>query len=295
MEETIDQFITFLRDIRNVSENTAISYKRDLKKMMEYFVQHGILTEDKITATSMNTYILTLERSGCAAATISRYLASMKSYFHYLQQIGKIREDPTLMVKSPVPDRKSPKVLNVGQVDLLLAQPSDSSNKGIRDKAMLELLYATGIRVTELVSIKMEDINLELGYLVVGGKNARERVIPFGDSARRAVFRYVMEARDKLLKEKSSDFLFINCSGKAMSRQGFWKIIKNYGEKAGIRDEITPHTLRHSFAMHMVENGADLEAVREMMGHSVLATTQAYANMRQTNLSTEYKKAHPRK
>ncbi len=294
MEETINQYIAFMRDIKNVSENTAISYKRDLMKMCKYFAEHGIDSEDKVTATNMNTYILWLEKSGCATATISRYIAAMKSYFHYLQQMGRITEDPTILIKSPVPDKKSPKVLNIGQVDRLLSQPSDTSSKGIRDKAMLELLYATGIRVTELISIKLEDINLELGYLIVGSDKTKERVIPFGDSARRAVYRYMSESRDKLLKEKSSDLLFINCSGKSMSRQGFWKIIKGYGEQAGISEEITPHTLRHSFAIHMVENGANLEAVREMMGHSVLATTQMYVNMKQASLSTEYKKAHPR-
>ncbi len=246
MEETVDQFISFLRDIKNVSENTAVSYKRDLLKMQDYFLKQGIESEDKITATGMNTYILWLEKSGCASATISRYIASMKSYFHYLLQTGKISSDPAMLLKNPIIEKREPRVLTVSQIDLLLSMPSGDSNKEIRDKAMLELMYATGIRVSELISLHLDDVNLQTGYIVVGKDKAKERIIPIGDSARRAVYRYLTEARDALLKERVSELMFVNCSGKNMSRQGFWKIIKSYGRQAGIEDEITPQMLRHT-------------------------------------------------
>lgn len=294
MEKTIEQFILFLRDMKNVSENTAVSYRRDLLKMANYFKEQGITSEGKITSTSMNSYILWLEKKGCASSTISRYIASMKAYFQYLLQKHSIEEDPTMLLKGPVIEKKNPNVLSVDKVDLLLAQPSGNSPKEIRDKAMLELLYATGMRVSELINLKVEDINLNLGYITCKDKS-KERIIPFGVSAKKAVNTYMEEARTVLLKGNESELLFLNCSGKPMSRQGFWKIIKNYSEQAGIEDDITPHTIRHSFALHLLENGANLHAVQEMMGHSVVTTTQMYANMKSSKLNEEYAKAHPRK
>ena len=293
MEEMIGQYISFLRDIKHVSENTAVSYKRDLQKMCEYFFKQGIGSPEKVTATSMNTYVLWLEKNGCAPTTISRYIASMKSYFHYLLQMGKIQNDPTMLIKAPLIEKKMPSVLSVEEIEALLSQPSGDSPKEIRDKAMLELLYATGIRVSELVNLDVEDVNMTLGYIVCRDK-AKERVVPFGLSAKQALTNYMNQARTDLLKKNDSRKMFLNCSGKQMSRQGFWKIIKRYGELAGIEEEITPHTLRHTFAMHLVENGGNLQAVQEMMGRSAVSTTQMYANMKQTKLAEEYKKAHPR-
>lgn len=294
MEKTIEQFISFLRDMKNVSENTAVSYRRDLLKMANYFKEQGITSVDKITATSMNSYVLWLEKNGCASSTISRYIASIKSYFQYLMQKREIEEDPAMLLKGPVLEKKSPSVLSESKVDLLLAQPSGDTPKEIRDKAMLELLYATGMRVSELINLKISDINLNLGYITCKDKN-KERIIPFGLTAKKAVNTYMEKSRKQLLKGNESELLFLNCSGKSMSRQGFWKIIKSYGEQAGIEDEITPHTIRHSFALHLVENGANLHAVQEMMGHSVVTTTQMYANMKSSKISEEYAKAHPRK
>lgn len=296
MEETIELFISFIRDIKQVSENTSISYKRDLIKMSQYFKKQGYYSPEKITATSINTYILWLEKNGCASTTISRYIASIKAYFHYMLQIGKIDSDPTLLLRGPINVKKTPNVLSVEEVDRLLKQPSDKNNKGIRDKAMLELLYATGIRVSELIGLRLEDVNIQLGYIVCHGRdNNKERVVPFGLSAKNAITKYIETARKVLIKGKESDILFVNCSGGAMSRQGFWKIVKLYGEMAGIDETITPHTLRHSFALHLVENGANLQAVQEMLGHSVVATTQMYVNMKGSKLRDEYSKNHPRK
>lgn len=293
MEETIDQFVSFLTDIKHVSENTAISYKRDLMKMSGYYSKQGIISPDKVTATDINAYILWLEKNGCAPSTISRYIASIRSYFHYLLQMGKVNQDPAMMLKGPVLEKKRPKVLSVEKIECLLNQPSGDSFKEIRDKAMLELLYATGIRVSELINLKLEDVNLTLGYIICKDRT-KERIVPFGLSAKEAVNRYLRETRTILLKGNESDMLFLNCSGKQMSRQGFWKIIKYYGALAGIEEEITPQTLRHSFALHLVENGANLHVVQEMMGHAVVSTTQIYASMKHAKLNEEYVKAHPR-
>ena len=246
-----------------------------------------------INSTNINSYILGLERGGCASATISRYIASMKSFFHYLLQTGEMSEDPTRLLKAPAIEKRIPNVLTVTQIDNLLSQPSGDLPKEIRDKAMLELLYATGIRVSELIRLKAEDVNLKLGYIICRDK-AKERIVPFGLTAKNSVLRYITEARDRLLKGQETEALFVNCSGRPMSRQGFWKIVKSYGDKAGIEEDITPHTLRHSFALHLVENGADLRAVQEMMGHSVISTTQVYADMKNTKIREEYNKAHPR-
>lgn len=293
MEETIEQFISFLSDMKHVSENTAMSYKRDLKKMKKYLNSIGIDEPARVTATNINTYILWLEKSGCASSTISRYIASIKSYFHFLLQMGKIKEEPTLLLKGPVIEKKLPNVLTINQVDKLLSQPSGNSSKEIRDKAMLELLYATGIRVSELIGLKLSDVNLQLGYIICKDRN-KERIVPFGLTAKNALVRYINEARMMLLKGTDNELLFVNCSGIQMSRQGFWKIVKHYGEQAGIDEVITPHTLRHSFALHLVENGADLHAVQEMLGHSIVSTTQIYANMKNSKIRDEYTKAHPR-
>lgn len=296
MEETVERYVNYIKEVKNVSDNTLTSYKRDLIKMITHFQKIGIKDVKKINSTNVNSYILGLEREGCASATISRYIASMKSFFHYLLQNGEISEEPTLMIKAPVIEKRIPSVLTVAQVDNLLSQPNGNLPKEIRDKAMLELLYATGIRVSELINLKIEDVNLKLGYIICKDKekDSKERIVPFGLTAKNSILRYMAEARDQLLKGQETEFLFVNCSGKFMSRQGFWKIVKLYGDKAGIREDITPHTLRHSFALHLVENGADLRAVQEMMGHSVLSTTQVYANMKNTKIREEYNKAHPR-
>lgn len=296
MEETVERYVDYLKEVKNVSDNTLTSYKRDLIKMITHFQKIGIKDVKKINSTNVNSYVLGLERDGCASATISRYIASMKSFFHYLLQNGEISEEPTLMIKAPVIEKRVPNVLTIAQVDNLLSQPVGNIPKEVRDKAMLELLYATGIRVSELINLKIEDVNLKLGYIICKDreKESKERIVPFGLTAKNSILRYMTESREQLLKGQETESLFVNCSGKSMSRQGFWKIVKLYGDKAGIREDITPHTLRHSFALHLVENGADLRAVQEMMGHSVLSTTQVYANMKNTKIREEYNKAHPR-
>ena len=249
-------------------------------QMITYLEEKEIREAAKVTKTSLHGYILHMEEQGKAATTISRMMAAMKAFFNYECMQECIRRNPAESLHAPKVEKKAPVVLSVDQVSALLAQPSGQTPKEIRDKAMLALLYATGIRVSELIGIQMEDINMNIGFLVCRD-GERERTIPFGRSAKAALEEYLEHARNELLRGKGSDYFFVNCTGGAMSRQGFWKIIKYYGEKAGIEEDITPHTLRHSFAAHLIARGADMRAVQTILGHSDMATTQMYAAYRE--------------
>ena len=275
MTEDIKDFVVYLREVKRTSANTEMSYQRDLLQMASYLREKGITEVSKVTRTSLNSYILLLEKEGKATTTISRVLASMKAFFHYELSCGRIRRDPAELIKAPRVKKKLPTILTVEEVNCLLAQPGGEAPKEIRDKAMLELLYATGIRVSELIHLKLEDVNLNVGFITCRD-GVKERTVPFGKVARQSLMDYMERSRKVLLKGNESEWLFTNCSGKPMSRQGFWKIIKYYGEKAGIQADITPHTLRHSFAAHLLKSGADVHAVQAMLGHSDMATTQAY-------------------
>lgn len=275
MKSEIDAFTIYLEQVKKSSANTVASYRRDLMQLKEYLERQGITEPSKVTKTSLNSYILYLERQGRATTTISRVAASAKAFFHYEQNEGKIRRDPSELLKTPKIQRKPPVILTEDEVERILAQPSGASPKEMRDKAMLELLCATGIRVSELIHLKVEDVNLGIGYIVCRD-GLKERMIPFGREAGKWLRAYLEQARTALLKGTESAWLFTNCSGAPMSRQGFWKIVKYYGERAHIQAEITPHTLRHSFAAHMINSGTDLQAVQTMLGHSDLSTTQMY-------------------
>lgn len=294
MKCEIQEFIDYLHNTRGTSKNTEVSYERDLKKLEQYLTEEGIETGEQVTSTVLNSYVLYMERRNFAASSISRSIASIRAFFQFLCQKNGWKENPAEKLKAPKIEKKLPDILTIEEVDLLLRQPKGNTAKGIRDKAMLELLYATGIRVSELISLKINNINLRLGYLTCSG-GGRERVIPFGTTARQALENYLVKSREQLLGEGKSDFLFLNCSGKSMSRQGFWKVLKGYAASAGIQQDITPHTLRHSFAAHLVQNGADLKSVQEMMGHSDISTTQIYMNMNIHKIRDVYMKAHPRK
>lgn len=290
METVINEFIQYIHEVKHTSANTEVSYQRDLVKLESYLKEQGGYTLTKVSSTSLNSYMLYLEKKGRVPSSISRNIASIKAFYSYLWKRGVIEQDPSENLKAPKVEKKIPDILTVEEINLLLKQPGGKSAKELRDKAMLELLYATGIRVSELIGLKLSDINFSYSYIrcMIHG---RERVVPFGGKAQMALEEYVLSARKQLLKGEDSDLLFVNCSGKVMSRQGFWKLIKQYGAKAGIEKEITPHTLRHSFAAHLVENGADLRAVQEMLGHSDISTTQIY---RSNALRDVYAKAHPR-
>ena len=279
MRGEVDRFEQYLREVKQASENTVQSYRRDLMQMITYLEEKEIREAAKVTKTSLHGYILHMEEQGKAATTISRMMAAMKAFFNYECMQACIRRNPAESLHAPKVEKKAPVILSVDQVSALLAQPSGQTPKEIRDKAMLALLYATGIRVSELIGIQMEDINMNIGFLVCRD-GERERTIPFGRSAKAALEEYLEHARNDLLRGKGSDYFFVNCTGGAMSRQGFWKIIKYYGEKAGIEEDITPHTLRHSFAAPLIARGADMRAVQTILGHSDMATTQMYAAYR---------------
>lgn len=293
MEKEINSFMIYLHNERRTSENTEMSYRRDLLKVKHFMENQGIEDVKKISATNLNSYVLYLEKNHFSAATISRNIASLKAFYHYMFREGMVREDISERLKAPRIEKKLPEILTTKEVVRLLEQPCGDTDKEIRDRAMLELLYATGIRVTELITLKVSDVNLSMGFIKCKDVT-KERVIPFGGKAKSALQRYLNEARDHMINAPDSEYLFANCSGQPMSRQGFWKLIKSYAKKAGITADITPHTLRHSFAAHMVENGADLRSVQEMLGHSDISTTQIYANMCHGKLREVYAKAHPR-
>lgn len=294
MKCEIQEFIGYLHNTRGTSQNTEVSYERDLRKLEQYLIKEGVSGTEQVTPTMLHSYILYMEHKKFAASSISRTIASIRAFFQYLCQKNGWKENPAEGLKAPKIEKKMPDILTVEEVDLLLEQPRENTAKGIRDRAMLELLYATGIRVSELIGLTTNDINLKLGYLTCHTKE-KERVIPYGSAARKAVEHYLEGAREQLLDGGDSDLLFLNCSGKSMSRQGFWKVLKSYAASAGIQQDITPHTLRHSFAAHLVQNGADLKSVQEMMGHSDIATTQIYMNMNLHKIRDVYMKAHPRK
>lgn len=294
MIEEIGSFIQYLHEVKHTSKNTEISYQRDLLKLSSFLEDQGIKDVKKVTKTSLNSYILHLEQEGRATTTISRNIASMKAFFHYEFKMGGIKKDPAELLHAPKIEKKLPEILSVSDMNHLLMQPSGQNPKELRDKAMLELLYATGIRVTELINLKLGDVNMQLGYICCSDGH-KTRMVPFGKVAKAALTEYLEKGRSALVKDEKEERLFTNCSGRAMSRQGFWKLIKYYGGKAGIEMDITPHTLRHTFAAHLIENGADIHAVQEMLGHSDIATTQIYAVYGTKNMREAYEGTHPRK
>lgn len=293
MEREVQQFISYLHNVKQTSQNTELSYKRDLAKVCNFLARRGISSISAAKAEDLKDYIKELETQKLAAATVSRNIASIKAFCQYMLSEGKISEDISRNLKAPRIEKKVPEILTMDEVAALLEQTEGDSPKEIRDKAMLELLYATGIRVTELITLKVNDVNVSMSFIMCKDAH-KERMIPFGNKAKAALARYLDGVRDEMVEDKSSDVLFANCSGKPMSRQGFWKLIKHYAKKAGITADITPHTLRHSFAAHLVENGADLKSVQEMLGHSDISTTQIYANMNHNRIREVYAKAHPR-
>ena len=298
MEQVINSFISYLHNVKKTSDNTAMSYRRDLCKVNNFMQEQGIGDVSEITVTNLNSYILYLEKNKFSAATISRNIASIKAFYYYMVKEGMVPDDVSDVLKAPKIEKKIPDVLSTSEIIRLLEQPTGNSPKELRDKAMLELLYATGIRVTELITLRINDLNLQMGYIIchdINRSSGKERIIPFGNAARTAIMKYISSGRDQMLIDPANEYLFVNCQGQPMSRQGFWKLIKFYARKAGINTDITPHTLRHSFAAHLVENGADLHIVQEMLGHSDISTTQIYANMHHNRMRDVYAKTHPRR
>lgn len=293
MLQKINEFVDYLTNVKKASANTVASYRRDLNKLYNYLDSSNVTDISKITSTNLNSYVLQIEKQGMSTATVSRNIASIKAFFLFLLRNGDISEDPSEVLKPPKIEKKAPVILTTDEVNLLLEQPNGTTPKDIRDKAMLELLYATGIRVSELINLKLKDVNLSLDYIQCRDGN-KDRVIPFTKETKEALENYINDARNALCTD-DQEYLFTNCQGSPMTRQGFWKLIKYYSGKAGIKKDITPHTIRHSFAMHLVNNGADLKAVQEMLGHSDISTTQIYVKANaNSRLKEVYEKAHPR-
>ena len=279
MEREIEAFISYLHNIKKTSSNTEMSYRRDLTKLRIYLeITAGSPAGDEVTEEHFKKYMAYMERKKFKASTISRSIASIKAFYHYLLKEGLVRKDISDCLKAPRVERKTPDILSVEEMEKLLNQPSGGSDKEIRDSAMLKLLYATGIRVSELISLRVSDVNMQMGFLICR-EGDRERMIPFDSQVQEALRRYLIRARNHMASNEAKDILFVNCSGTSMSRQGFWKLIKSYARKAGITKDITPHTLRHTFAAHQVENGTDLKSVQEMLGHSDISTTHMYLKL----------------
>lgn len=294
MEAYIQQYTNYLQDVKKTAGNTIKAYKRDLTKLAAYLTERGCNSFTRVTFTDLNSYVLKLEREGAAGSSVSRNVSTIKSFYLYLLREQIIHSDPSANLKAPKLVKKAPRILTVEEIDALLSLPDDSV-KGIRDKAMLELLYATGLKVSELIALKLNEVNTALGYIRFMDKE-RERLIPFGGPAKEATDRYLKESRMQLLtKPEYEEYMFFNYAGEPMTRQGFWKIIKNYGDQAGFDVGLTPHIFRHSFAAHMVGNGADLKSLQEMLGHADISTTQVYSSFANERLSQVYDKAHPRK
>lgn len=292
MEKQLNLFFGFLENEKKVSSNTLQSYKRDLKQFEKYIEQNA---EDyaKITDEGIKKYINYMQEIGKKPSTISRGLASIRSFYQYEAKNKNIEKDPTEGIQSPKIEKRVPSVLTSNEVALLLEQPKNVDLKGIRDKAMLEFAYATGMRVTEIISLNVADVNLETGYVTCkSGK--KERTVPVGNMSLKALKEYILSARGTMIKDENEKALFVNVNGQRLTRQGFWKIIKYYKEQAHIEKEITPHVLRHSFATHLLQNGADLKSIQTMLGHSDILSTQIYMQFQDETLKNIYRKAHPR-
>lgn len=294
MKKLIHEFINYLSVERGLAVNTLESYGRDLRQYSQYLQRDDDSDLDSVSRGTILNYLLHLQTQGKATATIARRLAALKAFYQFLVREKMIKNDPTANLESPKLEKRLPKVLTVAEVERLLAQPSGSEPSGIRDRAMLELLYATGLRVSELVSLDLADVNLETGYIKCSGKGSKERIVPLGSLAIISCREFLSHARGRLVKEQSEKALFVNHHGHRLTRQGFWKIVKRYADEAGIEKEITPHTLRHSFATHLLENGADLRSVQEMLGHADISTTQIYTHVTKGRLKEVYARAHPR-
>ena len=293
MLDLIQAYENYLTKVKRSSANTIASYMRDIRQFSEWLSREKVQILD-VVQLNISDYLTYLQEQGKSGATASRSLASLKNFYAYVVTAGFLEESPvTAEIHVERGEKKLPKILTGKEVELLLAQPSCTDAKGFRDKAMLELMYATGIRVTELIELDVDDVNLELG-IVKCSSAKKTRSIPLYPAALKALSAYLRDVRPGMISDASETALFVNVSGGRMSRQGFWKILKHYKAKAGIEKEITPHTLRHSFAVHLLENGADLGSLQELMGHSDISSTQMYTHMINQKLKNVYSKCHPK-
>ncbi len=292
MEKEIINFLNFIKEDKKLSDNTFQSYKRDISQFKEYIDEENI-DYKSVKQPEIEGYLTELKKIGKKPSTVLRHLASIRLFYQYLVRNKVLDLDPTFGIQSPKIEKRQPSILSSQEVNLLLEQPKGEDLKSIRDKSMLEIAYATGMRVTEIISLDIDDIDFENSCVMCKNAN-KQRVIPLGKLALKALKEYTTKARNFLIKREDEKALFVNINGKRLTRQGFWKIIKYYQEQAHITKEITPHVLRHSFATHLLQNGADLKSIQTMLGHSDISSTQVYMQFQDDGLKNIYKKAHPR-
>lgn len=295
MKAHLNRYIQHLQVERGLSANTLSSYERDLNQFIAYIDQQGLTELTAVKRHHMSRYMLHLKEQGRKAATLSRHIVSVRAFFHFLLAEDVIQSNPSIYMEAPKQEKKPPSILSVSVTNKLLETPNCSSAAGKRDKAMLELIYATGIRVSELVSLNIEHVNMQLEFIQCMGTGQKERLVPFGKLASEAIVDYLQYGRDELLTERASESaLFLNHLGTRLTRQGFWKTIKKYAKEAGIEEEITPHTLRHSVAAHLLDNGADIRSVQELLGHADISSTLKYTQVSKERMKEVYSRAHPR-
>ena len=293
MPDHIADYCRYLTEEKHAQKNTLNSYARDLNQFQTWLMANGITDLKKVKKETVNEYLQYMSGKGKSPATVTRSTASIRSFYNYMLREGRVKTNPAKAVTSQKVERKYPEILTNREVELFLEQPKCVDEKGFRDHAMLELLYATGIRVSELIGLNVEDVNLTVGFIRCT-THGKERIIPLYTAAVKALREYMEKIRPRIIADENQQALFVNMSGERMSRQGFWKIIKYYQEKAEINKDITPHTLRHSFAVHLLENGADLRSIQEMLGHADISSTQIYTHVVKKHLKDVYQKAHPR-
>jgi len=295
MIEVINDFINYLSIERGLAENTLISYKRDLNKFAEFLKKKGVTSVGGIKKQDITSFLMSERDKGLSSNSVARSFAAIKVFYKFLVGEGGVKENIASLIDAPKLWKHLPETLNLDEVESIISQPNIKNWMGARDRATLELMYATGFRVSEIVNLKVHDVNLEFGFVKCVGKGGKERIVPLGKQAKHAVSRYLQKTRPKLVKRGINDSrLFLTRLGKGMSRQQFWKMIKRYTKDAKIKKKITPHTLRHSFATHLLERGADLRVVQEMLGHADISTTQVYTHINKERLKSIHHKYHPR-
>ncbi|RJP77897.1 MAG: site-specific tyrosine recombinase XerD [Desulfobacteraceae bacterium] len=294
MDHFIDQYLQHLTIEKGLSANTIESYQRDLFRFFDFLNHNGIKDLSECDTAVLLKYIIDMRKEGLSARSRARHIVTLRGFFNFLVQEKSLGTDPTEIIDLPKTGLRLPDFLSVDEISLLLKMPDTGNPKGVRDSAMLELLYAAGLRVSELVNIQLGTVYLESGFVRVMGKGSKERVVPIGGFARESLETYIRTARPLLLKNIQSKYLFVARAGKPMTRQGFWKLLKKYARQAGIQKKITPHSIRHSFASHLLEGGADLRSVQVMLGHSDISTTQIYTHVAHEHLVNMHRKYHPR-
>ncbi len=295
MNRFINDFINYLSSEKKMAKNSLEAYKRDVREFSKMIEEKQNLSLNEASNTEVVAYLLKLKNQGKSAATVNRKVASLRAFYNFMMIQENIKENPTTNIRSPKIERKTIEYLTIEEIENLLSKP-DQSIKGMRDRAILELLYATGIRVSEIVEMNLEDVNLRMGFVTCTGEHGKARIIPMGRPSRAAVEEYIYEVRPKLIRneDNTENALFVNYAGNRLTRQGLWKLLKEYAKLAGIENKLTPQTLRNSFAVHMIQNGADLKSLQELMGHEDISATQIYLSVSKNRIKEVYDKTHPR-